>query len=130
LIKQSLGLDKRSRSSYLLRAVNVLSVKDKLKRDCASLLRRIFAVPSPMRELSSHFISVYMCEGILYHGTLVNRIVNFGMSPVACIFNKYQVPPKSVCGVVDSLKVLLMNEHFIKPYSEEHILVSLLTQSF
>ena len=33
-------------------------------------------------------------------------------------------------GVVDSLRMVLASEHFIKPYSEDHILAVLLTQSF
>ena len=31
-------------------------------------------------------------------------------------------------GVVDSIKVLIMHEHFIKPYSEELMLTRLLTR--
>ena len=33
-------------------------------------------------------------------------------------------------GIVDSLKMLIAHENFIKVYSEEHTLVSLLTRAF
>ena len=33
-------------------------------------------------------------------------------------------------GVVDSLRYLICNENFIKPYSEEHVLATLLTRAF
>ena len=33
-------------------------------------------------------------------------------------------------GAVDSLRTVLFNEHFIKPWSDEYMLVKLLTRSF
>ena len=33
-------------------------------------------------------------------------------------------------GVVDSLSYLVMQENFIKPYSEEHVLATLLLRAF
>ncbi len=107
-----------------------MSVHDKLKADSASLLRRIFAVSSPVRDLTSHFLSLYICKGILYQGTLVQRIVSYGLSPTGCIFKKHCVSSKPKCGIVDSLRNVLMHEHFIKPYSEEHLFASLLTRAF
>ena len=130
LLKQSIGLSHRSKSSSLMRALNITSVKDKIKLNSASLLRRIYAVDSPVRDLTNHFLSLYICKGLLYPGTLVHRIVSFGLSPIDCIFNKQYLPPKPPCGIVDSLQMLLMHNHFLKPYSDEHVLSSLLTRAF
>ena len=33
-------------------------------------------------------------------------------------------------GITDSIRYMIMQEHFIKPYSEEHVLVKLLTKAF
>jgi hypothetical protein len=131
LLKQSLGLNKRSHSSNLLKALNVNNIEVVIKRNTACLLKRIFNVPSPVQQLCCHFMSLYATKSILIPGTLVSRIVQSGRSPIACLFNKINkesVSPE--CGVVDSLKALIMHEHFIKPYSEQHILASLLIKAF
>ena len=131
LLKQSLGLNKRSHSSNLLKALNVNSIEAVIKRNTACLLKRIFNVPSPVQQLCCHFMSLYATKGILVPGTLVSRIVQSGLSPIDCVFNKiHKEAIPSECGIVDSLKALIMHEHFIKPYSEEHILASLLIRAF
>ena len=130
LIKQSLGLSKRSRSSWLLQALGIEKVEDKIIYNTASLLRRIFTIDSPIKDLTSHFLSLYITHGMTTPGTIIDRVVKSGLSPTNCIFNNLHVPKQASCGVVDSLRMLLMQENFIKPYSEQHILVSLLTRAF
>ena len=58
-------------------------------------------------------------------------IVSTGFSPLNVIFD-YCKPVFSdpVDGVVDSLRALLCHDNFLKMYSEEHLLVSLLTRAF
>ena len=64
-------------------------------------------------------MSLYAKQGILIAGTLV------------CLFNQiYKEAASPECGAVDSLKTLIMHEHFIELYSEEHILVILLIEAF
>ena len=130
LVKQALGLNKHAKSTKLLQAFNVDKVEDKVRYNTASLLYRIFCVDSPVQELTKYFLSLYICDGILYTGTLIDRIVSYGLSPTYCMFNRFSMPPKSECGLVDSLRVLLSHSNFIKPYSEEHVLSSLLTKAF
>ena len=114
----------------MLKAMGISNIEDCIKKQCASLLRRIFAVRSPVQDLCNYFLSIYITNGDLVPDTLVDRIVSLGMSPVKCIFNKCHSPIKANCGVVDTLRTLLMHEHFVKPYSEQHILSVLLTKSF
>ena len=131
LVKNCLGLSKRSKSSHLLQALCIKSVKDKVKHSAASLLKRIFSVDSPVKDLNMYFLSLYICKGVLIPGTLIYRIRNFGMSPTHCVFNVYKKPPFiQGCGIVDSLRHLVTHENFIKPYSEHHILTCLLTKAF
>ena len=130
LIKQSLGLSKRSKSTNMLHAMGITKVEDKIKLSTASLFKRIFAIESPVKQLSSHFLSMYITHGKLYPGTIVERLVSYGLSPTMCAFNKFYLPTEPGCGVVDSLRHLLMHQNFIKPYSEEHLLTSLLTSAF
>jgi len=130
LIKQSLGLSKRSRSSYLLQALNVTSVEERIKQNTASLLKRIYVIDSPVKNLTNYFLSMYISQGITYPGTIIQRVVSYGLSPTNCIFNKYNLVSQPDCGVVDSLRSLLSHVNFIKPYSEQHVLTSLLTRAF
>ena len=46
------------------------------------------------------------------------------------IFNPTVENAQTETGVVDTLRSLLMHEHFIKPYSEEHIMAALLLRAF
>ena len=96
----------------------------------------ICRVESPARDLYFHFLSCFILNGALIPGTLCERLVNCDLSPVLCCFNKRMLSSESThssfnnCGLVDSLRTLLMHENFIKPYSDEHILATLLTKSF
>ena len=131
LIKQCLGLSKRSRSTNLLQALGISKVEDKIKHSTASVLRGIFSVKSPVKDLNVHFLSLYVTQGLLIPGTLIERVVSMGLSPTKCAFTKCMKPNKGqFCGKTDSLRYLLMHEHFIKPYSEERTLTCLLTKSF
>ena len=76
-------------------------------------------------------MSFYATNSILIPGTLVSRIVQSDHSPIDCLFNKiYKEAVSPECGVVDSLMALITHQQFIKPYSEEHILASLLIKTF
>lgn len=134
LVKKSLGLNKRCRSTALMESLCVRRVDRKIVENNASLLKRIMSVSSSARDLTSHFLSLYVCNGTLIPGTLIDRVVQNGLSPTRCIFNSMNVlfnNSRSVSsGVVDSLRSLLMHSNFIKPYSEEHILTYLLLRSF
>ena len=77
------------------------------------------------------FITIYVLYGVLTPGSPSDRVVRSGHSPINLVIN----PPVNINNVpyldghVDSLRVLLYHEHFIKPYSDEHLLVHLLTTS-
>ena len=71
----------------------------------------------------------------LVPGTLLHRIVALNISPIACLFTKKrwsdkEMPYQIENGITDSLKYLVMHDHFIKPYGDEHVLATLLTKAF
>ena len=103
----------------------------KIKESSASLLKRIISTPSSVRDLNIHFLSMYIAKDKLIPGTLVHRLVSCGLSPTYCAFNN--IRKQTWCnssGIVDSLRSLIMHTNFIKPYSEQHVLSSLLIRSF
>ena len=131
-VKRVLGLPVRSHHSKLLQAVEIYPVEDRLKANTKSLWWRTFRVASPARTLCARLLGLYIADGTIVSGSLLDRVVKAGSSPVALIFNKPVA--RKMChpqdGVVDSLSYLVMQENFIKPYSEEHVLATLLLRAF
>ena len=131
LIKQSLGLGKKSRHSKLLSAMRIKPISQLIKERVGALLSNMCSVDNPGRDMIIHLLSEYMSTGKLYSGTLLDRAVAHGISPIKAVF-EYKKPRYAPIndGIVDSLNRLLCHEHFLKPYSDEHTLVYLLTRSF
>ena len=129
LIKQSRGLSKRSHNTELLQAMNISNVKSIVNRNVLSLYNRIFKLETPARRLAQYFLSRFIVYGNTVPGTLLDRVVSMGESPSYMALNKPRDIKYVQCsnGHVDSLRQLLFNDNFIKPYSQEHILVHLLT---
>ena len=70
--------------------------------------------------------------GLLIPGSIIDRLVKSGVLPIQLMYNKPEHCNHigKSDGVVDSLRNLLLHEHFIKPWSNEYLLVKLLTKSF
>ena len=119
LLKQCLGLGKRSRHSKLLQAMNIKPIEHIFKEMTSSLFSRIFNMDGPGRDLSTYFLATYLTTGKLYEGTLLQQIVSTGFSPLNVIFD-YCKPVFSdpVDGIVDSLRALLCHDNFLKMYSD------------
>ena len=132
LVKQSMGLSKRCRSSYLLNAMYIQTMSDIVSKNCASLAFRIMKVQSSAQRVFTYLLSLFICDNILIPGSLIERLVSFGLSPIECAFNEKRSPKNddNAIGVCDSVRTLLMHVNFIKPYSEEHVLCSLMLRAF
>ena len=147
LIKQSIGLSKRSRHSKLLKALDIPTISQMIIQDTLSLVHRINAVNCPTRQLFAFEMSVYILHGNRVTGTLLDRLVRYGYSPVVSAFDPDAVTvagdaadrrsrpglirDSSVTGpdgIVDSLKHLLFSPNYEVHGSPEHELVQLLTR--
>ena len=135
LVKNFLGIGKRSHHSQLLRALHIPSVEEVIKNNTLSLFHRIIKVQSPLRGIILTLMSKYITSGTLYDGSIVSRITKYGHSLVKTAL----LPPKSqpfdrsevgVDGLVDSLQLLIYSDNYFKPWSAEHILTALLTRAF
>jgi hypothetical protein len=134
LVKQAMGLSKRAHTTELLLSLGINRISDVLNRNVLSLYSRVFKVNTPLQDLTLHFLSQYITHNIIVPGTLIDHLLGMGLSPTSCVFDEN---PKTLFrtepvdnGHVDSIRSLIFHEHFIKPYSEEHSLVYLLTKSF
>jgi hypothetical protein len=134
LLKKALGLGKRSHHSKVLYALHVPKVSALINKQVLSLYNRIFTVDSPTRGMCLQLMNLYLCNGKTIPGTLLHKVKALGHSPIASAFCKSKGPgfdfnhPED--GVVASLRYLLCHENYIKPYSTEHVLATLLTKAF
>jgi len=68
--------------------------------------------------LPEYCIDLFVTQNILVPGTLVNRIVDMGISPTSLIFPVCTNSSQSsytADGLVDSLRFILYNDNYIKP---------------
>ena len=110
--------------------MNISNVKSIVNRNVLSLYNIIFKLETPARRLAQYFfLSRFIVYGNTVHGTLLDRVVSMGESPISRALNKARDIKYVQCsnGQVDSLRQLLFNDNFIKPYYQEFSLVHLLT---
>ena len=81
-IKSLMGIGKRCHHSALLSALHIQNVSDVIRRDTLSLGKRVLAIASPVRDLFIFLFSKAVITGQAVHGTLVDRIVRYGLSPL------------------------------------------------
>ena len=132
IVKNMCGLGKCSHHTNLLRAMKLDDVTTVIENQTRSVFKRICSHESPTQNLCLHLLSQYITHGIRIPGTTFDRVLNYGVSPIDILCNSVHARHDSVTndGVVDSLRMVLHSEHFIKPWCEEYILVKLLTRSF
>ena len=81
-IKSLMGIGKRCHHSALLSALHIQNVSDVIRRDTLSLGKRVLAIASPVRDLFIFLFSKAVITGQAVQGTLVDRIVRYGLPPL------------------------------------------------
>ena len=131
-IKQIMGLSKRSRHSNLLKALSITNIAVTCKNNSISLLKRIMSINTPTNDLCDYLIERYFTHKTLYPKTLVGCVIQMGISPLELICDRTvysRANPASDDGHIGSLRHLVSEENYIKPWSAEYKLVQLLTRS-
>ena len=114
---------------YLLDSLQVPYVKSAIVNKCATLYNSIFNSDTPTTDFNAHLMARYISSGELIKGTLIHSIVCFGLLSVSIAFVHPHIM-KYKYSTQYTLQHLLYHQNFIKPYSDEHYLVHLLTNSF
>ena len=101
--------------------MNIDNINTVIGNYTKSVFKRVCSKSSPIQNLCFHLLSDYMGSGITVPGTIVDRILKLGLSPIDVLFDKVYDRHDIVFndGIVDSLSTLLFSvtEHFIKPWS-------------
>ena len=88
VIKQCLGLSKRSHNSAVLKALKIDKAQNIVNRNVLNMYHRIFKIGSPARSLMQFLLARYITYGTTVPGTLLDRVVSIGESPLKCVFRK------------------------------------------
>ena len=96
------------------------------------VFKRVSCKSSPTKNLSYQLLSEYIETGIINPGTIVDRVLKIGLSPIDVLFHNVCDRHDHVFnnGIVDSLRMLLFSQHFIQPRCGEYLLVKLFTRAF
>ena len=131
IIKRGLGLSKRSHYHCVLQACNISPIENVIRDNAARLFHNIFQSNTPTKELQSILLAKYLINGTAEKGTLLDRVVKAGYDPLELTIMKPRSNHHHIeDGLVDSLKQLIYHENYQKPWSQEHILATLLTRAF
>ena len=130
LLKQSLGLSRRSHSTDLLQALGVPKIKEVILTKQFSLLKRMMHTKSPNQRFYSSLLSKYILTGEYCCHTLIGRIIDAGYSPILVASTKGSVRPVKQIknGIADTIRTCIFNASYNNPMSIERSIVKLLVQ--
>ena len=131
LVKQCLGLSKSSHNTAMWKALNIEKVQNIVDRNVLNLYHRIFKIESPARSIIQFLLARYITYGTTVPGTLIDRVVSIGESPLKCVFrksgHKVSILKDGIDGHADSIRLLLNSRNYLNHNSEENFMVRLLT---
>ena len=117
----------------MLKALNIDKAQNIVNRNVLNLYHRIFKIDSPARSLMQFLLARYITYGTTVPGTLLDRVVSIGESPLKCVFRKCGhknfILKDGIDGHVDSISLLLHSCNYVDRNSEEHFMLRLLTTS-
>ena len=132
IVKRGLGLSKRSHYHRVLQACSITPIEQVIANNTVRLYHNIFQCDTPAKVFQSLLLASYILTGKAESGTLIDRVIKAGYSPLNVILSKpkFKQNTANEDGLVDSLRQLLHHENYQKPWSLEHLLSNLLTKAF
>ena len=84
----------------------------------------IFQLDGPCRKLNMELLCKYLHNSTVVPCTLLSRVVNVGHSPILSAFYKQKSTVHDIAdnGIVDTIRFVMCQENFLKPYSDEDVL--------
>ena len=127
-----MGIPNRSHHSKLLQAMCLSKTSEIINLYRETLYNRIFKCECPAKELQTRFLNDYFKHNKLTKNSLLQQVILNGAAPIKTLLNKPKKEVFNDCtdGFIDSLQYMILNDNYIKPYSNEHQLVLLMLKSF
>ena len=106
-------------------------VKTGIDKSTILLYNRLCVVDSPTRNLCMFMLRDYVSHNKLIPGSILQRIVNMNISPITAMFGTHSQSKSHNLpedGLADTLNNILLQDNYIKPWSQEYSMVKLLTR--
>ena len=101
----------------MLKAPNIDKVQNIVNRNVLYLYHSIFKIESPARSLMQFILARYIAYVTTVPGTLIDRVVSIGESPLKCVFrksgHKVSILKDGIDGPADSIRLLLNSRNYI-----------------
>ena len=113
----------------MLKSLNIEKVQNIVDRNMLNLYHRIFKIeiPARSRPIMQFLLARYITYGTTVPGTLIDRVVSIGESPLKCVFrksgHKVSILKDGIDGYADSIRLLLNSRNYLNHNSEEHFMV-------
>lgn len=129
MVKMSMGLSKRARTTALLGALNVKTIHQITEDRTLSVWRRTFLTDSLFRKLCFYTLDQFYKHKIVFKGTLLSRVSSYTGDVLNPLLKKPAKPHKVCDGVLDSIQTVF-NTYVLSPKSVGQNILQLLTSSF
>ena len=132
IIKNVMGLSKRSHHTHLLQALRIPSFDQYLDLSIRRLFHRLMITDTPAGALQTRLLARYTTTGHVIKHTLLARLLSRHHDPNLLIRHPGPRCEESLGsnGITDSLRNLITHNNYIKPWSEEYMQVRLLLTAF
>ena len=132
IIKNVMGLSKRSHHTHLLQALRIPSFDQYLDLSIRRLYNRLMVTDTPAGALQTRLLARYTSTGHVIKHTLLARLLSRLHDPYLLIHHPGPRCETSLGsnGITDSLRYLVTHHNYIKPWSYEFLQVRLLLAAF
>ena len=132
IIKNVMGLSKRSHHTHLLQALSIPSFDQYLDLSIRRLYNRLMVTDTPAGALQTRLLARYTTTGHVIKHTLLARLLSRLHDPYLLIHHPGPRCETSLGsnGITDSLRYLVTHHNYIKPWSYEFLQVRLLLAAF
>ena len=125
-----MGLGKRHHHTKLLGALRIKEITSVIQDRTLESYYRAVNNYSPVRQLQLELLTKYVASGETVRGTMVDKLVMMGLCPIiAALHRPCKIHKTEEDGTIDSMRQLIQDENYIKPWSHEFALMLLLTKA-
>jgi len=125
-----MGLGKRHHHTKLLGALRIKETTSLIQDRTLESYYRAVTNQSPVRQLQLQLLAKYVASGETVRGTMLDKLVMMSLCPIiAALQRPCKIHKTEEDGVIDSMRQLIQDNNYVKPWSHEFALMLLLTKA-